>query len=128
MSAQNRGDWRHIDDDECRRAAHVLELVGRRWAGAILVAIARGAHRFREIAATVEGLSDRMLSLRLREFENVGLIERIVVPTTPVNIRYELTDRGDDLVRALQPIAHYAHKWEPPAGAKSSGKTGEADQ
>ena len=79
-----------------------------------MLAIARGTERFGEIAASVEGLSDRMLSLRLRELEGAGLVDRIVRPTTPVSVLYRLTPRGRDLLSSLQPIAGYAHRWEPP--------------
>jgi len=104
-----------IDDAECRRATPVLEFVGRRWSGGILLAIAVGAERFGEITASVQGLSARMLAVRLREFEDAGLVDRVVIPTTPVSVRYRLTERGRELVEALQPIARYAQRWEPAA-------------
>jgi DNA-binding HxlR family transcriptional regulator len=83
---------------------NVLDVVGRRWSGAILVASARGARRFGEYRRLVAGISDRMLSQRLRELESLGLIEREVIPTTPVQILYRLTAGGEQLVVALQPL------------------------
>lgn len=114
MTSPSISTWQHIDDAECRRATRVLELVGRRWSGAIMLSIARGTERFSEIAASVQDLSDRMLSLRLKELEEAGLVDRIVRPTTPVSVHYKLTARGRDLMSSLQPIAGYAHRWEPP--------------
>lgn len=107
--------WDLIDDDECRRASGVVELVGRRWSSAILFALARGATRFGEVLAAVAGLSDRMLAVRLKELERAGLVERTVEPTTPVSVRYGLTPRGRDLMAALQPLVRYGQRWE--AGA-----------
>jgi DNA-binding HxlR family transcriptional regulator len=70
--------WELIDDEECRRATAIVERVGRRWSSGILLALARGAGRFTEIVAHFDGLSDRMLAARLRELEQIGLIDRIV--------------------------------------------------
>ncbi|MFC4243900.1 winged helix-turn-helix transcriptional regulator [Gryllotalpicola reticulitermitis] len=107
-----RTGWEQIDDDECRRAAGNVELIGRRWSSAIMLGIARGASRFSDILASVTGLSDRMLALRLKELERVGLVDRIVEPTTPVTVRYVLTARGRDLMAALQPLVRYGQRWE----------------
>ena len=104
--------WELIDDEQCRRATGVVELVGRRWSSAILLALARGAERFGEVLGLVVGLSDRMLAVRLRELEHAGLVDRIVEPTTPVSIRYRLTVRGRDLMASLQPLVRYGQRWE----------------
>jgi DNA-binding HxlR family transcriptional regulator len=104
--------WEVIDDDECRRAAAIVEQVGRRWNGSILLALARGATRFTEILTRIDGLSDRMLAARLKELEQVGLIDRIVEPTTPVSVRYRLTVRGQDLLTSIQPLVSYGQRWE----------------
>lgn len=89
-----------------------MEVVGQRWSPSILLALARGAERFTDITTAVAGLSARMLSVRLKQLETARLVERTVVPTTPVAVRYRLTARGVDLVTALQPIASYVQRWE----------------
>lgn len=104
-------DLLHIDDEACRRFLSSAELVGRRWSPGIMLAIGRGAHRFSAIVAAVDGLSDRMAAQRLRELEATGLVERRVIPTTPVQVRYELTQPGLELLRSLQPLAAWAHRW-----------------
>jgi DNA-binding HxlR family transcriptional regulator len=114
-------DWERIDDEECRRATDVIELVGRRWSSSILFAIARGAQRFREIAASVIGLSDRMLALRLKELERQGLLSRIVEPTTPVSVRYQLTPRGRELIALLHPLVMHAQRWPAPEDTATEG-------
>ncbi|MER7164972.1 helix-turn-helix domain-containing protein [Micromonospora sp. NPDC000207] len=123
MSISGSGPTRpalHIDDDECRRLAGVMEIVGRRWASGILLALGLGAERFTEIERRVQGLSGRMLTVRLRELEGAGLVDRLVEPTMPVSIRYRLTERGIELLRSLQPIARYAQRWE---GGVSTGES-----
>lgn len=91
----------------------VMEVVGRRWASGILLAVGRGSERFSQIQADVDGLSSRMLTVRLRDLESAGLVRRVVTPTTPVSVRYGLTEQGRELLISLQPIARYALRWEP---------------
>lgn len=98
-----------IDDEQCRAMVTHLEFLGRRWVGAILLAGIRGARRFSEYRVLVEGISDRLLSVRLKELEADGFIERTVTPTTPVSISYAPTRRGRDLIVAAQPLAAWAH-------------------
>ena len=109
--ASSRLDLHHIDDAACRRFLSSVELVGKRWSSGILLALFRGAARFSEVLAVVDGLSDRLLAQRLKELEAAGLVERSVIATTPVQVRYALTDRGDDLIRSLQPLAQWGHRW-----------------
>ena len=96
-----------IIDEACRGFQTAIAIVGRRWSAAILRALALGAERFGDILRRVDGLSDRLLSQRLKELEAQGLITRTVVPTTPVQIRYGLTKRGHDLIVALQPLVDW---------------------
>ena len=96
-----------ILDEACRGFQTAIEIVGRRWSAAILRALALGAERFGDIRWRVDGISDRLLSLRLKELEAEGLITRTVVPTTPVQVRYGLTRRGHDLTVALQPLVDW---------------------
>lgn len=97
-----------------------MEIVGKRWSSGILLALGMGAERFTEIERRVEGLSGRMLSVRLRDLESAGLVERLVEPTTPVSVRYRLSERGMELLRSLQPMARYARRWEPPADEETA--------
>lgn len=101
-----------INEATCREATVGLEFVGRRWTGAIMLALGRGATRFKEIEAAVDGLSARLLTARLRELEEHGVVEREVIPTTPVSVRYRLTPRGADLLKAIQPLVAYHLRWD----------------
>ncbi len=107
--------WQHIDDDQCRRFASSVELIGKRWSSGILLAVAQGATRFSEITATVTGLSDRLAAQRLKELERDLLIERHVIATTPVQVRYAITQRGQDLLDSLQPLVGWGQKYGTPA-------------
>jgi DNA-binding HxlR family transcriptional regulator len=82
----------------------MLDMIGRRWTGAVLLASTRGARRFGEYRRLVAGISDRLLSQRLRELASLGLIEREVIPTTPVQVLYRPTPRGMELAAAMQPL------------------------
>ena len=101
-----------IDDEQCRAMVTHLEFLGRRWVGAIILAGIRGARRFSEYRALVEGISDRLLSVRLKELEADGFIERTVTPTTPVSITYAPTRRGRELIAAAHPLTMWAHEDE----------------
>ena len=100
-----------IDDAACRHFQYSLETVGKRWSSGILLALTRGATRYSEILGMVTGLSDRLLSQRLKELETAGLVHREVITSIPVQVRYHLTERGTDLMDALQPIAEYGQRW-----------------
>ena len=107
--------WHRIDDAECQRFASSIELIGKRWSSGILLAIEQGASRFTEILTSVVGLSDRLLAQRLKELESSGLVERRVIPSTPVQVRYLTTDAGSELLASLQPLVGWGQKWGTPA-------------
>ena len=98
------------DGDACVVFQRTLELAGRRWSGAILYAGVAGARRFVEYRRSVRGISDRLLTQRLRELERQGFIAREVVPTMPVQILYTPTAAGAELVSALQPLGEWGLK------------------
>ena len=95
----------------CPLYHEAAELIGRRWTGAIVRAMSDGALRFGDIAAAVPGISDRMLSERLKELETEGLVTRTVFPEHPVRIEYRLTAKGHDLGAVMDAIAAWAHRW-----------------
>jgi len=98
----------------CPYYHQAVELIGRRWSGAILRVIYDGETRFSEIANAVPGLSDRLLSERLKELEQEGVLVRNVYPETPVRIEYCLTDKGRDLGQVMDSIGEWAHRWLAP--------------
>lgn len=91
----------------CPRYERAVELLGKKWTGLILRVLLDGPKRFSEFRSQVADLSDRVLSERLKELEDHGVVRRIVHPTKPVLIEYELTEKG----RALEPVVQAIEKW-----------------
>ena len=89
----------------CPDFHRAVELIGRRWTGAILRAMLTGVSRFSELAETIPGLSPRMLSERLKELEAERIVVRSVMPTVPVRIEYQLTEKGQSLSSVIEAVA-----------------------
>jgi DNA-binding HxlR family transcriptional regulator len=89
-----------------------IELIGKRWSGAILSALGDGPLRFGEIGQAVPGMSDRLLSERLRELEAEGLVERAVEKDAPVRVSYSLTSKGAELRPVLAELKEWARRWK----------------
>jgi DNA-binding HxlR family transcriptional regulator len=108
----------------CPRYASIMDLLSRRWMGIVLRVLMSGTHRFSEILAAVPGLSDPLLTQRLRELEAKKLVERRVFPTSPVRVEYELTEAGRDLEQAVRVLSQWAEKWwdAPAAQAAATDK------
>jgi len=98
----------------CPAYHRAIELIGRRWTGVILRAMLSGEARFSDIAAAVPGLSDRLLSERLKELEAEGIVTRTVVPSTPVRVDYALTDKGQALNEVILAVSAWADCWLSP--------------
>lgn len=98
----------------CNFCAHfhrAVELIGRRWSGAILREMLAGGTRFSELRDAIPDISDRMLSERLKELEAEGLVTRLAHSEMPVRVEYRLTDKGRDLKRVLAAIGDWADHW-----------------
>src|ERR1041384_5908697 len=97
----------------CPHFHRAVELVGKRWTGAILYVLlqANAPLRFSEIAHAVPDLSDRLLSERMKELERCGIVPRRVAATSPVRVEYRLTDRGRDLESSLAELKGWADRW-----------------
>jgi DNA-binding HxlR family transcriptional regulator len=96
----------------CPRLHETVELVGKRWSGAIVyVLLQAGPMRFSQIANAVPDLSDRLLSERLKELEARGIVDRHVSDGAPVKVEYELTERGKDLREALGELKAWGDRW-----------------
>ena len=104
----------------CARYHKAVELLGRRWTGAIVRVLLSGRTRYATLREAIPNITDRMLSERLRELEAEELVLRHVTADIPVRVEYELTPRGRDLDIAVTAIGNWAEKWLPPP--KTSGK------
>jgi len=95
----------------CPRYHTAIELIGRRWMGAILRVLIGGPRRYNELLGAIPGLSDRLLTERLRELESEGLATRRVRSGPPVQVWYELTESGRDLDGAVRAVSAWAERW-----------------
>jgi DNA-binding HxlR family transcriptional regulator len=95
----------------CPHFHAAVELIGKRWSGAILSSLLAGPHRFGELAKAIPGVSDRLLSERLRELEVEGVVERTVEPDPPVRVRYGLTEKGVALKPAIEELGEWGRRW-----------------
>ena len=112
----------------CVRFHKAIELLGARWSGAVLRAMFTGSRRFADIKAAIPGISDVMLTRRLRELEEAGLVRRHVIPASPVHVEYDLTEMGRDAGPALDAVIAWSHKWIPaPSGSDDASHPGRQD-
>ena len=97
----------------CGLYHRAIELVGKRWTGAILLVLMDGPLHFSGIRQLVPELSDRLLSERLKELEAEGIVERRVLDGSPVRVEYSLTPSGQALEPALRALKQWAHEHLP---------------
>ena len=107
-AASGSGEPAHV----CPAFHAAIELVGRRWSGAIIYALATRPHFFAELLQAVPGISDRLLSQRLRELESEGLVARSVHEGPPARVSYALTEKGRELSPALRELRGWARRWK----------------
>lgn len=109
----------------CPYYHEAVELIGRRWNGAILrVLVANGALRFSEISAAIPSLSDRLLSQRMKQLEARGLVVRTVADERPVRVTYSLSEMGAALAPTLIELEVWANRWlrEPSANGSAPAR------
>lgn len=95
----------------CSQYHQAIEMVGKRWTGAILFVLLEGPARFSQIKECVPDLSDRLLSERLKELEHEGIVERHVNGGIPVRVEYGLTEKGMALGPAVGALKSWARTW-----------------
>ena len=98
----------------CPRYQHAIEILGKRWTGLILKLLMHHPMRFNELSEQLEVVSDRMLSERLKELEQEGVIERRVFTDAPVRVEYRLTEKGTALSPVILAIEHWCEQWIDP--------------
>src|SRR4029077_13089398 len=88
-----------------------IELIGKRWTGAGVRALIPAPARFNQLLAGIPGISDRVLTERLRELETEGIVERLVDPARPVRGSYRVTSRGRAWEPVLASVSEWAESW-----------------
>lgn len=96
------------DGDDCLFMRDVLTRVGDKWSVLVVVLLGDGARRFSELRRTIEGISQRMLTLTLRGLERDGLVVRTVFATVPPRVEYALSPLGKTLLKTLKELAIWA--------------------
>ncbi len=96
-----------------------VELIGRRWTGAIIFLLLKQTCRFATLRDAIPGITDRMLSERLQELEDQGRVERTVLPDPPVRVEYSLTRKGKALAEPIGSLASWAEKYVPLTDARA---------
>lgn len=100
-----------LEQPICQHYRRAAEIVGRRWVPELVRVLLGGPSRYGAIRAAIPGISDHLLSERLKSLGADGLISRRVVPDTPVRVEYTLTDKGADLAAAIEALATWAERW-----------------
>jgi DNA-binding HxlR family transcriptional regulator len=95
----------------CHKVEKSYELIGKRWTGLIIHVLMSGPKRFSEIHSIIPDLSKRMLTERMKELEEHGIVIRHVLPERPVRTEYLLTKKGTELGKVLSPISQWAKSW-----------------
>jgi DNA-binding HxlR family transcriptional regulator len=88
----------------------VLDRIADKWTMLVIVALQDGTLRFSELRRGIEGISQKMLTQTLRALERDGMVERDVIPTVPVTVRYTLTPLGYSLADAVSVIRTWAYE------------------
>ena len=99
---------KHQLSENCQAVSEVLARVGDKWTGLVVKILGRGPMRFNELKRTIEGISQRMLTLTLRALERDGLVTRTVFPSVPPRVEYELTVLGRSLLQPVSALAAWA--------------------
>ena len=90
-----------------------MATIGDKWAGLLVNALADGPRRHGQLAATIAGASQKMLTQTLRTLERDGLVTRTVTPSVPVRVDYELTALGETLVPVLRAVKAWSETHYP---------------
>jgi len=102
-----------IQSHDCRAVSAILQRIGDKWSVLIITRLGEGSRRFNEIKRMIGGISQRMLTLTLRNLERDGLVSRTVTPTVPPRVDYALTDLGRDLLIPVSALGQWAIEHTP---------------
>ena len=96
------------DPSSCVRVSEVLARVGDKWSIQIITKLGEGPRRFSELKRSIDGISQRMLTLTLRGLERDGMISRKVTPSIPPRVDYTLTEVGQSLLEPVRALGEWA--------------------
>ena len=102
-----------IESHDCRAVSGILNRIGDKWSVLIIQRLGEGSRRFNEIKRIIDGISQRMLTLTLRNLERDGLVSRTVTPTVPPRVDYALTELGRVLLIPVSALGQWAIQHTP---------------
>ncbi|MFT3726583.1 MAG: helix-turn-helix domain-containing protein [Terricaulis sp.] len=102
-----------IESHDCKAVSAILSRVGDKWSVLIIMRLGEGPRRFNEIKRVIGGISQRMLTLTLRNLERDGLVSRKVTPSIPPRVDYALTELGRDLLTPVAALGEWAIRHQP---------------
>src|SRR6266404_9423931 len=97
----------------CQRFQSAVDLLGKRWTPLVVQLLLKRPHRYSELVAELEVVTEGMLSQRLKELEGAGIVERRVIGDQPVRVEYHLMEKGRALGRVISDLEQWAEKWIP---------------
>src|SRR3954449_13113050 len=103
--------WTSMSSNETCPVCHTAEIISGKWTLLIIRDLAEGRSRFCELERSLEGISPRTLSLRLRALEAEGIVERRTYPEVPPRVEYRLTPKGEALVPLIEQMRRYGREW-----------------
>ncbi|MDT2011451.1 winged helix-turn-helix transcriptional regulator [Carnobacterium divergens] len=95
----------------CPKFEQTFSILGKKWMGLIIDVLLEGPQRFKDMAAKIPSVSDRVLVERLKELEQAGIVTRTVYPDSPVRVAYSLTEKGESLKPVMDEVQCWADKW-----------------
>jgi DNA-binding HxlR family transcriptional regulator len=101
------------ESHDCKAVSGILSRVGDKWSVLVIMRLGPGPRRFNEIKRMIGGISQRMLTLTLRNLERDGLVSRKVTPSIPPRVDYALTELGRDLLTPVAALGEWAIKHQP---------------
>lgn len=110
MGTRSEPAPKDMTDSNCPVCA-CAEIISGKWTLLVIRDLADGSRRFCELERSLQGISPRTLSLRLRALEAQGVVERHTYPEVPPRVEYALTDKGRDLVPLIEDMRVYGRRW-----------------
>jgi DNA-binding HxlR family transcriptional regulator len=95
---------------DCAVVRSVLTRIGDKWSMLVVTLLGDGSIRFNELKRQIDGISQRMLTLTLRNLERDGLVTRTVYPTVPPRVEYALTAMGRSLLEPITELGEWARR------------------
>ena len=97
-----------VSNPVCRTISTLLSRIGDKWTVLVVATLGEGPRRFNELRREIPSVSQRMLTLTLRNLERDGLVSRTVTPSIPPRVDYELTDLGHSLLKPIKALTQWA--------------------